>query len=544
MKGAEAAGPRPSVSRGAHAPRKQLATRAQLEAACQGHDWKQLANLRLTEVQVAELTSLGVPRALLSAHQTAGSALAAKQAALRALEAQVRAAKVEVAQQRAAMARANSSVMGAAHALRVRHNAEGRSLLLQQLEREDTRVQLLQPEYWGVLGMWKLRSVCRALREWVPPMMCRTPRVLAVGGTDVSVRRADDDEYYSDSDEGATEVFYETLASQHCVGLDLATLKWGWVGEVPNENVRKAMQSLRWSSPKFPPPLPGHRSEHYACTFQDGSIIVVGGKYSGYSMFNQVNAVPVFRWTPGNQEWTELPSVPGHRQYAAMVALDDGRTLLVGGTVYATSKSRQEDLRETEDEARSKGVMALDNTLGESPSWTVLAPMAVDRAGAVAVKLRTGKVLVAGGKTKESVWFDGDGMLDSAELFDPATNSWSPLPSMSSKRTDATASLLPSGRVIVFGGTHVDADGPFAETFDPDEMCWEAAGTWDKASDGPWHRSAILVPGGLLVAGGYTNENPDVEPCGLYDEASDRWFTLPNSSGRAYTQLVAVAAAD
>src|SRR4029077_6312562 len=41
---------------------------------------------------------------------------------------------------------------------------------------------------------------------------------------------------------------------------------------------------------------------------------------------------------------------------------------------------------------------------------------------------------------------------DTAELFDPATNAWSPLPNMASRRLGHSQTKLPDGRVLVVSG--------------------------------------------------------------------------------------------
>ena len=67
------------------------------------------------------------------------------------------------------------------------------------------------------------------------------------------------------------------------------------------------------------------------------------------------------------------------------------------------------------------------------------------REGHMAILLPNGKVLVAGG--------DGNGgFLNSAELYDPTSGTWSATGSMTRERFLTTATLLPNGKVLVPGG--------------------------------------------------------------------------------------------
>ena len=73
--------------------------------------------------------------------------------------------------------------------------------------------------------------------------------------------------------------------------------------------------------------------------------------------------------------------------------------------------------------------------------------LASARSGATATSLPNGKVLVVGGYSD----FAQNGLL-SAELYDPASGTWTATGSLATGRSGHTATLLPNGKVLVVGG--------------------------------------------------------------------------------------------
>jgi hypothetical protein len=112
---------------------------------------------------------------------------------------------------------------------------------------------------------------------------------------------------------------------------------------------------------------------------------------------------------------------------------------------------------------------------------------AVHGNGHTAVKLENGKVLVVGG---DAAVIQPTAV---AELFDPATNSFTAVQSMATARMLHFAVLLEDGRVLVGGGRGPDgADLASMEAFDP------ATNTFSPETDlpGPTSESgAVLVTG-------------------------------------------------
>jgi hypothetical protein len=137
-------------------------------------------------------------------------------------------------------------------------------------------------------------------------------------------------------------------------------------------------------------------------------------------------------------------------------------------------------------------------------SWTTTGRMIEARGYHTATLLRDGRVLVAGGRSNNS---STGHALASAELYDPATGSWSATEAMLAAHTFDAATLLEDGRVLVTGagyrGYELASEGN-AEVYDPRAGSWSATGPMIAA--GAYQTATRLDDGRVLVAGGSTVE--------------------------------------
>jgi hypothetical protein len=119
------------------------------------------------------------------------------------------------------------------------------------------------------------------------------------------------------------------------------------------------------------------------------------------------------------------------------------------------------------------------------------------RSNATATLLADGKVLVAGGNTLD--------YLATTLVYDPATNAWTPGASMLEARAFHTSTLLSAGQVVVTGGSTGGLPLGTIEIYDPATNTWTAGPPLSvPRSD---HAATVLSSGTLMVAGGTTGGN-------------------------------------
>jgi len=141
---------------------------------------------------------------------------------------------------------------------------------------------------------------------------------------------------------------------------------------------------------------------------------------------------------------------------------------------------------------------------GVPGSWVTTGSLNTGRYNHTATLLPSGQVLVAGGILSGP----------SAELYDPVSGTWVTTGSLATGRDEHTATLLPSGQVLVAGGYGAGYLSS-AELYDPASGSWSSTGSLGIAR--AEHTATLLSSGKVLVAGGGTNSAE------LYDPASGSW---------------------
>ena len=133
------------------------------------------------------------------------------------------------------------------------------------------------------------------------------------------------------------------------------------------------------------------------------------------------------------------------------ILLDDGRVLITGGTPALAGDTTSLSLNSAE---------VYDPAAG---TFTLVGDMNNARQSHHLVKLLDGKVLVVGGGA-------GPGLanpLTTMEIFDPATNSFTPAASMTKARMTCAVTLLADGKVLLAFSWNGSVVTPESEMYDP-----------------------------------------------------------------------------
>ena len=178
---------------------------------------------------------------------------------------------------------------------------------------------------------------------------------------------------------------------------------------------------------------------------------------------------------------------------------------------------------------------------------TVLVParMSTGRARHSATRLQNGDVLLAGGLQSEGC--NSTVILRTAELFSPADNSFHATGSMATARYHHTATLLPNGKVLIAGGfageTACALTPPplsSAELYDPATGTFSPTGSMSFARG--HHVATLLQDGTVLIVGGQGDiQNPVAAE--IYDPATGT-FTVVGSLGTARGRATATLLPD
>lgn len=254
---------------------------------------------------------------------------------------------------------------------------------------------------------------------------------------------------------------------------------------------------------------------------QTGEVLAAGGCST---FFCDSSLASAELYDPSAGTWSTTGSMTMPRTEFTASLLDDGRVLAAGGcnTSFLCTGTNTAEL--------------YDPATG---LWTATGSMNAIRDGHVAVVLKNGKVLVAGGIgiCNSQVC----NTLASAEIYDPQTGSWTPTGDMTTSRIGHTATLLPGGRVLVTGGcasTGLPCSGGAAlgaEVYDPTSGTWTATGPMVNGRTDAV--ATELLSGAVLVSGGLNGGGFTLSSAELYDPSTGLWTATGNMNAARFGNM-------
>ena len=261
-----------------------------------------------------------------------------------------------------------------------------------------------------------------------------------------------------------------------------------------------------------------------------GDVLITGGGGGTLTAATGLASTELFDFrrlarTPG-------PNMSTARALHLAVRLADNRVLLIGG-------------------ADATGVV-LSSCEIYNPTTTTFTPaasMSTPRILHAACRLADGRVLVAGGTSalQPDVTAAILGTLNSCEIYNPATNTWSATASLGGARLGPALTLLPSNQVLVSGGVQVSVlfGIPIAASSVTTTQRWNpTTGTWGAGAPmaagraGHHYNQVTLADGRVLMTGGVNIPNllgattaAPIAGAEAYNPTTNTWqtFNMPNA---------------
>ncbi len=269
----------------------------------------------------------------------------------------------------------------------------------------------------------------------------------------------------------------------------------------PSENMYDANAAVVLVTAKPSPFSPtGHpvheRQFHTATLLADGTVLVAGG-LDGENCPEGSDFAELYN--PASRSFVPTSSMIDRRYDHTSTLLQNGKVLITGGFSFDADCSQLN---------AAPPLMSAELYDPSDGSFVPTGSMNEARGAHTATLLASGKVLIVGGGNTGAggPLFAGDGSA-TAELYDPATGTFTTTGKMSTARIGATATLLLDGRVLIAGGiTSSSSSSPAlatAELYDPITGVFTVTAFMMSPRAG--HTATLLPDGKVLVTGGFSD---------------------------------------
>jgi Galactose oxidase, central domain len=288
------------------------------------------------------------------------------------------------------------------------------------------------------------------------------------------------------------------------------------------------------------PPLNTARAEHSVTLFTTGSllgqVLIVGGlQLDEFGNRIALNDQELYNPAAGSIGDLGADMTDARGQHTATL-LNDGRILVAGGYDENFDRNGFNEATATAELFNPGSESFSCVTVGASTGTSTSAcpdVMSSSRWNHRATLLTDGTVLVTGGTPTDSGTKEGTA---SADLFNPATDAFSALPDMISARQGHSSTLIQGcncaadGMVLLAGGQNqTGAVINTAELYDPSTKTFTAVG--NMTSHRAEHQAVGFTTGGLagyvLIMGGYPSPNEKgVNTAELFDPNTRKFIKI------------------
>jgi hypothetical protein len=267
-----------------------------------------------------------------------------------------------------------------------------------------------------------------------------------------------------------------------------------------------------------------------ATLLNDGNVLVAGGIGNGGSVLASAELFEPATLTPPNLvSIAVVPATPtvapgATQQFVATGTFSDTSTQQLASVTWSSSDPTVAQISNdasnrgtalgvaagTVTITATAGTVSGSSTLTVKPTGTFSTPANLNagRYYHTATLLKNGLVLIVGGYGNG----DSNGLLVGAELYDPATATFTTTGNLNSARSEHTATLLNNGMVLITGGIVVINPSTSAELYDPTSGTFTPTGNMNFTRAN--HNATLLNNGKVLITGG-SFSGPDTAE--LYD---------------------------